>query len=396
MTQKILVALGITTITIMFLAWGYLLLFGAPEGVNEVFTDLGLQREPTPIETQNNLAPTTNLAPSTGKLSQLSTKSVIGFVYIEAVEASTSTPAKAARLRYVERGTGHVYEIDFGSNTETRISGTTIAKAASAEFDKEGKTAVIVAENTDGTSASLYAFGATSNKSVLLPDNARNFYFASPNSLRYTLIEEQETIAYELDWLKETTVSLWRVPLIDIDVSWTDRGALVTNRPATWLKSGIYSIENGRLMRSIKPEYALRAKMEPSGRFILYSYFDNTQNEPVNYILDRDSGETATSTLMTVPEKCTFMSTNFWCAASFDVSSTNRDILNDWYRGEFTASDAIWQGRADGSAVYVDDLSGLAGFDIDVTHLKGTNDGQLFFINKTNNTLWRYRIEEQT
>ena len=64
------------------------------------------------------------------------------------------------------------------------------------------------------------------------------------------------------------------------------------------------------------------------------------------------------------------------------------------YRGEFTASDALWQGTADGSAVYVDNLSGLAGFDIDVTHLTGTPDSQLFFINKTNDTLWVYKINE--
>lgn len=393
MTQKILVGLGITTITIMLLAWGYLLLFGTPEGVNEVFVDLGLQREPTPIEPASNLTPVVDLAPVSNKLTQLSTKAAIGFVYIEATEASTSTPVKPARLRYAERGTGHIYEIDFSNNTESRISGTTIAKAVSATFSDDGLAAVIVAENTEGTSASLQAFGATSDKSISLPNNSRDFRFVSMTNLRYTLVEDHETVAYEMDWGDGTTKSLWRVPLTDIDTKWTDRGALVISRPAPWLKSGVYSIENGTLAHVVTPEYVLSAETEPSGRFLLYSYFDNGLGESVNYFMDRDSSVTALSPLMAIPDKCTFILQNFWCASSFETSAANRDVLNDWYRGELSASDILWQGRADGSAVYVDDLSGLAGFDIDVTHLIGTNDNQLFFINKTNNTLWVYKIE---
>lgn len=396
MTQKILVGLGITTITIMLLAWVYLLLFGAPAGVNEVFTDLGLQREPTPIEPTVSLSPTVDLAPAATRLAQLSTKAVIGFNYTEAIEASTSTPAQPARLRYAERGTGHVYEIDFSTNTETRISGTTIAKAVLATFSDNGEVAVIIAEdeNTDGTSVSLQAFGATSDKSVALPNNSRDFHFTSPTDLRYTVVENNETVAYEMDWTDETTSSLWRVPLSDIDTKWTDRGALVINKPAPWLQSGVYAIENGALTRVIKPEYVLSAKPDPSGRFILYSYLNTELGSSVNYTLDRDSGESTASSLTVIPDKCTFVSQDFWCASSFEVSSANRDVLNDWYRGEFTASDALWQGKGDGSSVYVDDLSGLAGFDIDVTHLTATEDDQLFFINKTNNTLWVYKINE--
>jgi hypothetical protein len=395
MTQKILVALGITTITIMLLAWGYLLLFGTPGGVNDVFTDLGLRNGATPIPVQTDLSPTTNLAPATTKLVQLSTKAVIGFTYIEAIEASTSTEAKPARLRYTERGTGHVYEIDFSSNTETRVSGTTIAKAVSSTFNETGEVAVTVAEDTDGTSATLQVFGAISNESTPLPDNADNFHFITADKLRYTVVENNETVAYELDWPKGTTASLWRVPLTDINVEWTDRGALIINRPAPWLKSGVYSVENGTLSRVIASEYAFSAKTEPSGRFIIYSHFDNELGLSINQTLDRESGTTATSALAVIPEKCTFVSSSFWCASSFETTSTNRDVLNDWYRGELTASDILWQGRVDGSAVYIDDLSGLAGFDIDVTYLTATEDNRLFFINKTNNTLWVYKIDQE-
>lgn len=394
MTQKILVGLGITTITIMLLAWGYLLLFGTPSGVNEVFVDLGLQRAPTPIEPASNIAPVANLAPASTRMTQLSTKAVIGFTYMEAVESSTTTQAKPARLRYAERGTGHVYEIDFSNNTESRISGTTIAKAVSATFSDDGLAAVIVAEGIDGTSASLQAFGATSNRSLSLPNNSKDFRFVPSSNLRYTVVENNETVGYEMDWGDGTTTSLWRVPLTDIDTKWTDRGALVVSRPAPWLTSGVYSVENGSLGRVVAPEYMLSAKTETSGRFVLYSYLDEEQGGSVNYILDRESSTISPSSLVAIPDKCTFTSQSFWCASSFETSSANRDVLNDWYRGEFTASDALWQGTADGSAVYVDNLSGLAGFDIDVTHLTGTPDNQLFFINKTNDTLWVYKINE--
>ncbi len=264
----------------------------------------------------------------------------------------------------------------------------------SAIFSDDGLAAVIAAEDTFGTKATLQAFGATSNRSIPLPNNSRGFRFVSPTNLRYTVVEDNATVAYEMDWEEGTTKSLWRIPLTDIDTKWTDRGALIINKPAPWLTSGVYSVENGTLTRVVAPEYVLSAKTEMSGRFILYSYFDNELGGSANYILDRETSTVSPSALIAIPDKCTFILENFWCASSFEVSTSNRDVLNDWYRGEFTASDALWQGKADGSAAYVDNLSGLAGFYIDVTQLTGTKDNQLFFINKTNNTLWVYKINE--
>ncbi|MEX2341080.1 MAG: hypothetical protein WD605_02050, partial [Candidatus Paceibacterota bacterium] len=338
----------------------------------------------------------TNLAPAESKLVQLTTRAVIGFVYVTDIDDQTSTTTtSSSKLRYAERGTGHIYEIDFGTNTETRVSGTTVAQAVSAIFGPTGNVAVVVAEKTEGTSASLHAFGATSGKSVPLPDNAHSFHFSNSNTLRYSVVEDNQTVTYEMDWSKETTSTLWGIPLVDVDVRWTDRGALVINRPSPWLKSAVYAVENGRLSRLINPEYALFATIEPSGRLVFYSYFDATEGTTVSYVLDRDSGISTPSTLVAVPEKCTLLHEDeFWCATSYGSNDNGRELINKWYRGEFVSNDVLWKGQSDGSATYMDDLSILAGFAIDTTNLTGTKDGdRLFFINKTNGALWMYGVE---
>lgn len=141
MRKSLLIAGGTGIILLLVAMWVYLLFFGTPKNINDVFTsfDFGDNPEPfippPPTETPIEQNPTVNLS---GKaLRQLTTRPVIGFR--EIVGDASTTP----QLYYAEAGTGHMYSIDLRSGVERRISGTTIIDASRAVFSMDGKTVVI-------------------------------------------------------------------------------------------------------------------------------------------------------------------------------------------------------------------------------------------------------------
>ena len=98
--------------TILFLLigfWVYSFLYGSPTNGDSVFTNLGIfgqnntEEIITPLVIEEN--PTVDVA--TERLRQLTTKPVIGARIVDL--ASTTV------MRYVEAGTGHIFDIDLVS-----------------------------------------------------------------------------------------------------------------------------------------------------------------------------------------------------------------------------------------------------------------------------------------
>lgn len=388
MKRALFIITGSSILVVIFLTWLYLLLFGTPAEVREVFTNFNLPGESTtPIPVAVNDEPPARQVNVSGSLVQLTTRPVAGFIHI----SSTSTDD---RLRYAEQGTGHIYEINLSSGTETRISGTTVGQTVGAHFKESGEMVVLLAETAEKTTVGLYRIGSTASKVSDLPDNSASFYFTGESSINYTLAEADKTTAYSMDWEDVSTDELWSVPLTDIRTIWTSGQTFITNKTAPYLSGGVYGIVSGKLSQIIPPQPALSAIIDGSGRHILYSAFDREYNQVVSRTLDRQTGEAAIASMSAIPEKCVFMRNEIWCASSFELTAGDREALSAWYRGEFVSSDSLWkQSLTASSAQHVESLSKTAGFDIDITNMTVFGDSEGFlFTNKTNNTLWIKRL----
>lgn len=383
----------------MFISWGYLFLFGTPKNISEVFSNIELREGPTDIEPDTSSS-AVSLAPNSGVLVQLSTRAVAGFVHIPPPNISATSTVEISELgkiRYVERGTGHIYEIDLELGSETRISGTTVGQTIGAHFNKKGDLVVLTTESSDNVNASLYEIGENSVEVASLPQNSRDFYFTDANTLKYSAPDSTGTIVYEIDLLSIVIKELWRTPLSEIHILWTEGGTFAVNKTAPYLKGGIYVADNGLFQKMVTPEYSLSAFIEPSGNFIFYSSFDSKYGQVIPHILDRTNSLTTVSSLPAIPEKCAFIrEREIWCATSASSIAGNREDLNSWYKGTLIYSDTLWKADVTGtSAEYVQDFSALAGFDIDVTGLQMSSDERLLlFINKINGTLWMYKLPQ--
>lgn len=390
MARKILIITGSTILLILFSLWIYLLIFSTPGETGRWF--LGGLGDPTPVAPAIETEVTSQLVIPDAALTQLTTKSVAGYDFIT-VGSSTATTTADYRLRYAETGTGHIYEIDLNTAVETRISGITVGQTVEAHFDPNGEAFVLTAERGNSTASTIYLFDTEAEKYTDLPLNSRHFKFTGNDSLLYTVIENDRTIAYELDWENLETNTLWSIPLAQINVSWTESGAVVSSKVSNHLKSGIYEITGGEITRLVAPLPALSMVNDPVSNTLWYSYFDANTGQDVAVNLNRESSEVRLATLPAIPEKC-FRHSNDRevCAVSASLLSETSSNLNRWYRGEFTSDDRLWVSTETGAA-YEANLSELAGHTIDVTDIAPTPDYNAFyFINKTNRTLWRYQF----
>lgn len=386
MQKKILIIIGATVIVLMLGGWLYLFLFGTPDNISQSLNNL---RSPsTPYEQPIVGTPETTINVDSKNLAQLSTKSVAGFVLPSTNQNS---------VRYAEKGTGHIYEINLLNGTEERLSGTTVVNTTEAYFSLDGEEVILVSD--DGTNRKVtWKAVANSTDSASLPVNSYDFSWNADKILRYTVKNTGSTIAYEDDG--STSEELWQVPLSDIRVFFTNDGDYISNNPSSGLSGGLFKVENSKLVSIVPMGYTFTAVVDPVGQYFLYRYYDNDLRSVTAKVKNTSTNENISTALSSIPEKCAFDPNRpfIWCASSFSLLSPDRTFLNRWYRGEVSSPDSLWVASYSdlGISTFVIDLSEEAGFDVDVVDMTISEDGNtILFRNKINDALWMYKLEEQ-
>lgn len=385
MSKKILITIGSVSIVLLLGVWVYLFVFGTPNNIGDALTNF---RSPsTPYEQPIVSNSTSTIALGSKDLSQLSTRFVAGFKILS-----------DSYVRYVEKGTGHIYEINLDSGTEERIDGTTTGNTTLAYFNNDASGVIIISDNGTERKVNWRAtIGQSGDQS--LPENSYDFTWKQDGDLFYTVKTPGQTVAHQNHNGDDT--ELWQIPLSDVRALFTESGDYIVNNPASRLSSGVYKISDGKLTPLINNRYALTTVTDSIGQLFLYRYFDTEEQTSLSRALNTDTKEEISSALSAVPEKCAFDSFNYlvWCASSFSFLGTDREFLNKWYRGEVTSPDKLWVSDYNdlSSATLAIDLSEEAGFYVDVVDLAVSDNGKmLLFKNKINDALWMYRLTEKT
>lgn len=385
--KNILIITGIIILLLLLLGWGYILLFGTPiNNDGGIFANLPNQSTEREIDTTT----TEQTVATTNQLQPLTTDPVAGFIVQEEETGTTTEKASSSTrevLRYIERGTGHIYEIELDSGKKERISSNTFGKTVRAVFSPDGSKAVIQTESGDSLSNTLINIGSEETES--LPQNIDNL-FISNDSIFYTETTEKGSTAYQLNFGGAAN-PIWQIPFTDIRVFWEEGKDIVVNRPSPNFKSSAYLVDENGWNILIEPQYQLNLATDTSGENILYSYFD-TKKGMVTLSLPSSRPEG----LLAIPEKCIYMTTkeSFWCAMSPLLGG--QEGITDWYSGAISTNDTIWSNwKEPGSTQSIARLDVMSGFNIDVTNLTANkSETKLFFINKIDGSLWMYSIPE--
>lgn len=395
MKQKTYIIIGIVTVLLLLGVWVYMLFFGTPKSVDDIWNDfnLGGEEDPTliiepePVITEE---PVVNL--DRPRLRQLTTKPVIGFKEVQV--STTSAPV----MYYAEAGTGHLYTIDLVSGTEERISNTTIPEANYASFSGDG--AYVAVRSKNDKRANTFVWAEINNTSASLSLNtvdaqAYDFKIISATELIYTTRSVSGLTANALDLSKNTKTELFTLPFYEATMMWgsSTQEKHYAYPKATYAMEGyLYGISKKTMSRLPIDGFGLTAFTAPN--YIMYTKM--TEFVPKTYIYNTVTDTHDMSPFVLMPEKCVTsqkVADTIWCGN--DTTMTLPVSFPDtWYKGMMSFKDTIWKiNPSSQTADPIVDTFTESKREIDIINMSiGSSESALYFINKNDNTLWMYEL----
>lgn len=414
MTKKIL-TISAVILFIILLGMAYYFLFYIKNNPNN--------NTATGNTPENNFFPFGQNNPSGGATSTNSTGEpntpVTTESYTQKLRLITNEPVAGAKfledktgvwIRYMEKATGHIYDVATFSNSINKISNTTIPQIYETLFTEKGTSFIArYVESDNETIESTYGKIATISTSTpqnqasstkivsgtmlssninwlaVSPNGANIFYLQTSANGSTGILAKPNGSAKKQIWDSKIRSVLPQF-LGENQILLTTKPNVSTNGYAYLVDAKTGSVKNilGNL-----PDLSTLAN--PSGASLLY-YTSAGGNLSVYTIAGANNTEITPTAL---PEKCVFDQSNkniFYCAVPKNPLSFGS--LDNWYLGLISFSDDIWKYDLNkGTSSMIENLKSDAGRDIDATNLQiNSASSLLLFQSKSDGSLWSLTI----
>ncbi len=313
------------------------------------------------------------------RLRQVSNVPVAGFGFVG--------EAASARLRFVERATGHINEAAIQTSTLARVSNITVPRVYEAMISQSGSALLRTVDDFGlidtiilpaGTS-SASSFPAEATSIALSPDRNRIAYLeptqtgsrlvvSNPDGSQVAVLRTFALRDWLVDWPVANTVS------VTTKASGAHPGVSYLINPA-----------NGSITSGLSGINGLTVRAGNAGRVL----FSNTNNG-FGLFADLGAGENIAVSPVTLPEKCIWSSRQSNTVICFspreELTSQYPDV---WYQGlaRFTDS-VVWvHNLADGLSAVLLAIPESANIDA-INPTLSPNEDYLAFINRNDGILW--------
>lgn len=320
--------------------------------------------------------------------------------------ASGSVPVtelfSARYIRYVEKSSGHIYEVPLDGFAKSKITGTTIPGSEEALFDKTGT--YVVFRYFDENAGKIKTFGGQIPTSSLeigrvlgeyLDDDILSLSF-SKNSSQIVFSKEEGvyTNIFTSDFNGKNKKQIFSSPFSEWLLDWpNESNFIITTKPSGYFGGFVYEVDTktNSIEKISGNIYGLTYKEgTDSNKGLIGSTKDNSL---VLYLLNKETGGATNLNVGTIPEKCVFSSREFvYC---FVPNFTPKAVYpDDWYKGNVSFSDSLWVINTESRvANKVVDVTDLAVESIDGIYPVVSSDNEdLLFINKKDLSLWLYDL----
>lgn len=329
------------------------------------------------------------------KLSKISDTPVAGFIVFE--------KGSSTIVRYVEKGNGHIQEVNTASLEKKRVSNTTIPQIHEAIFSDKGEQVLLRYQKEDSDSIQTFS-GKISPKATSTDEGILVGSF---------LDEDIEQIAVSPDKLKIFTLSnygglsvgtislfdgtkksqIFQSSFTEWLPQWVTTDLISLNtKPSSFVFGFDYSIttKNSSLTKILGGKYGLTTLTSPDGSRVLFS--ENTEYGSPLSVLIKKTKASYSFGLATLSEKCVWYSNNIdvYCAVPESTPRTADGYPDSWYQGLINFSDTIWKiDTESGATDQLINLREISREQIDATLMQINQNGDtLVFLNKTDNSLW--------
>ena len=306
-------------------------------------------------------------------------------------------------IRYIERATGHIYEAAATSTKLGRISNTTIPRVQEALWGTDGSKLVIryldqrTPDKITTTALALTGTSTVTIKSTFFPDNVTSISLSPNSSQSFYLLEGEGASGVLAGAGGESGKEIWSSDLSQWTTTWQQGSAVALTSKASALAEGILLFLNPQTRSEqvvLEGVRGLTTLPSPSGNKILYS--KSTEGDMALFIYDRTAGTSKELPLTTLPEKCVWSRTKedvIYCGAP--LSLPRATYPDDWYKGKFSFSDALWLVRVEeGTAKLLAVPSREGGDNTDlILPSISPKDTHLTFVNKKDLSFWSLTLD---
>ncbi|MEQ1500082.1 MAG: hypothetical protein ABL917_01765 [Parcubacteria group bacterium] len=343
----------------------------------------------TPTQNNNENAPevTNNFLQ---KLRKLSAEPVSG--------AGISDTSAGSIVRYIEKATGHIYEVELFSPKQGRISNTTIPLVYDAIWGNKNTSLITRYLEQNDKTVSTYSL-TVKNVSTTTENTITGISFGgfitdvSVFDANVFYLERSETFStgYTSNFDGSKKKQIWNSPLKDLTSQYVnEKTVALTTKPYQGMPGYLYLVDtnNGSVKTVLRKIPGLSTLVDNDASQILYL---KQEGSAILYTYNTKNQANLETGISTFPEKCVWSKKDkniLFCATPKEFIGQNS--LTDWYRGLVSYSDEVKRyDIRDGSYSTVGDLTKESGEVIDVTKpILTENEQYLIFINKKDNSLW--------
>ena len=336
------------------------------------------------------------------KLRQLSATPIAGM--------SASTTASSSLVRFMDRGTGHIYEADDISNDIKKLSNTTLPKIYESYWNKN-LTALVLRYLRDESDvvSNFYAElrpAATSTTSTayevkgkyLSPDIGQVTVSPQGDKIFTWNIENGRGMGYTSTFDERNKVRVADTPLTQVVAEWPEANTVTLATKASASAAGYFyslDIRNGSLKKIVGGFRGLAGKLNKDASRALFSS-GGTNTIKTSYTIIKD-GVAQETLFKTLADKCvwsTLRKNEVYCAVPTEIA--NGVYPDDWYKGTISFIDQIWHlDTTTGEVHLLANLLDLSNKLVDATELTlDPKENFLYFINKRDLTLWSLDLNQ--
>jgi len=298
-------------------------------------------------------------------------------------------------VRYVEKSTGHIYEISPQGKDRNRLSNTTILKIFETLWSPDANKMIMryFNDNLVSNFSAKFSTSTSAIEGIFLPSETIAVA-ASPFEDKVFYLQQMENTTYSIltDFTNKKKDNIFSLPFSEFNLAWPAKEIIAfTTKPSFGADGYSYFLntktkEFNKILGRIK---GLTTLVSAKGDRVLYSQSVNKGFSAfVLNIKDKSSNNLG---LTTLPEKCVWSKINtdvVYCAAPKSFPSA--DYPDEWYQGLVSFDDAVWAiNVATGETQIIYDETNA-----DIINPFLTADESYFvFTNKKDLTLWSLKLK---
>ncbi|KND48536.1 MAG: hypothetical protein AB200_02300 [Parcubacteria bacterium C7867-005] len=304
-------------------------------------------------------------------------------------------------VRYVDRATGHVYDIKPDTQERMKITNNTLPKIYEAIFRSDGN--ALVLRSLEGDQISNLSIALTAPKSTttdalhsvtMTPLRGEIKNISGGTKLFYVLADTKTLISSEFDGTKQKNLGSY--PFSEW-TPFTSEGTslFIQTRPDSSTPGYAYTVNqsSGKATKILGPLNGLTILPNKTGKSIIYSYYSGDE-----FVLEHKNFDTNKNTKIfpvTIPEKCVWSKKEnlIYCGNPEGIVGPKQP--ESWYQGAVSFNDSIW--KIDPANQLSDVLlEPRRSFEVDVDVINpflSPDEDYLFFINKKDLSLWALKLK---